>query len=91
MANVPEYNKIDMENDSLVVITAKIEALAKALKKRAEDSLEGKEKSYLKEMLSKPLLELCKEAKGVEPVEPMEEEKVEGNPKSVLGKPLAEW
>ena len=93
MSTIPEYNQIDIDNDSLVVISAKISALAKALRKRAENTLEGKEKSYLQLILSKPLIQLSDEAKGdvIEPVEPLQEEKVLGNPSSVLGKPLAEW
>jgi hypothetical protein len=88
-----DYNKIDIENDSVVVITAKLAALTKALKARAEKALEGKEKSYLNTLLSKPLIELSKESDGdvIEPVEPIPEEEILGNPGSVLSKPLAEW
>ena len=93
MANIPEYNQINIDNDSLVVITAKIEALAKALRQRAEKTTNEKEKSYLKTILSKPLIQLSPEAKGevIEPVEPIPKEEILGNPGSVLGKPLAEW
>lgn len=87
------YNQIDVDNDTLVVIEAKIEALAKALKARAEKALEGKEKTYLNTLLSKPLIELTKEPGEdvIEPTEPIPEEEILGNPGSVLGKPLAEW
>ncbi len=87
-----EYNQIDVENDSLVVITAKIAALTKALRARAEKAV-GDEKSYLKTILSKPLIEIGKEPEGevVEPTEPIPEEEVLGHPESVLSKPLAEW
>ena len=93
MANIPEYNQIDIDNDSLVVITAKIEALVKALRQRAEKTTNEKEKSYLKTILSKPLIQLSPETQGevIEPVEPIPEEEIIGNPSSVLSKPLAEW
>ena len=88
-----DYNKIDIENDSVVVISAKLAALTKALRARAEKAV-GKEKAYLKTILSKPLIQLDKEqpeGEAIEPVEPIPEEEILGNPGSVLSKPLAEW
>ena len=88
-----EYNQIDVENDTLVVIEAKIAALAKALRARAEAAVEGKEKSYLNTLLSTPLGDHINDPgeNVVEPVEPIPEEEILGNPGSVLSKPLAEW
>jgi hypothetical protein len=87
-----DYNKIDVENDSVVVITAKLAALTKALRARAEKAV-GKEKSYLNTILWKPLIKLNTDPGEdvVEPTEPIPEEEILGNPGSVLSKPLAEW
>ena len=47
------YNQIDFENDSLTVIRAKIGAIAKALKARANEL--SNEKEEIDELLKKPL------------------------------------
>ena len=48
-----EYNNIDVQNDTLTVIRAKVEALSKALRKRAEDN--EAEKDEINALLGKPL------------------------------------
>ena len=53
MANIPEYNQIDVDNDTLTVIRAKVEALAKALRKRAAANTHETEE--INKMLGKPL------------------------------------
>lgn len=53
MANIPEYNQIDVDNDTLTVIRAKVEALAKALRKRA--AVNKNEEKEINNMLGKPL------------------------------------
>ena len=53
MAKIPEYNQIDPENDSLTVIRAKLETIAKGLRQRALDhELEEEE---IAEILDLPL------------------------------------
>ena len=54
MAKIPEYNQIDIDNDSLDVIRAKIEAVAKALRERAKTASE-EEKTNIEKLLDKPL------------------------------------
>jgi hypothetical protein len=53
MANIPEYNQIDIENDTLTVVRAKVEALVKALRKRA--AANKNEEEEIGKMLGKPL------------------------------------
>ena len=53
MAQVPDYNKIDVEKDSITVIRAKLEAISKDLRKRAEASTE--EREDIANLLKKPL------------------------------------
>ena len=53
MSNTPEYNQIDIENDSLTVIRAKVEALAKALRNRANAN--NSETEEINSILNKPL------------------------------------
>lgn len=48
------YNVIDTENDTLTVIRAKVDAMAKALRKRAAEAT-GDEQQELNDMLNKPL------------------------------------
>ena len=54
MSLINDYNKIDYENDSITVIRAKLEAIAKALDKRA-NAADGEEREELKNLLNKPL------------------------------------
>lgn len=49
-----DYNQIDFENDSITVIRAKLEAIAKALNNRA-NAADDKEKEAIEEILNKPL------------------------------------
>ena len=53
MSNIPEYNQIDIENDSLTVVRAKIEAIAKSLRNRAANN--SNESEEINNILSKPL------------------------------------
>lgn len=53
MAQVPDYNKIDVDKDSITVIRAKLEAISKDLRKRAEASTE--EREDIANLLKKPL------------------------------------
>ena len=53
MSEIPEYNQIDIENDSLTVVKAKIEAIAKALRTRAANN--SYESEEINNMLGKPL------------------------------------
>ena len=48
-----EYNQIDVENDTLTVIRAKVEALSKALRKRAAEN--EAERAEINALLGKPL------------------------------------
>ena len=54
MSVISDYNKIDFENDSITVIRAKLEAIAKALNNRA-NAANDEEKEAIKEILNKPL------------------------------------
>ena len=54
MSVISDYNKIDFENDSITVIRAKLEAIAKALNNRA-NAANDEEKKAIKEILNKPL------------------------------------
>ena len=54
MSVISDYNKIDFENDSIIVIRAKLEAIAKALNNRA-NAANDEEKEAIKEILNKPL------------------------------------
>jgi hypothetical protein len=49
-----DYNQIDFENDSITVIRAKLEAIAKALNNRA-NAANNEEKEAIEEILNKPL------------------------------------
>ena len=53
MSDIPEYNQIDIENDSLTVVRAKIEAIVKSLRNRAANN--SNESEEINNMLSKPL------------------------------------
>jgi len=53
MSDIQEYNQIDIENDSLTVVRAKIEAIAKSLRNRAANN--SNESEEINNMLSKPL------------------------------------
>ena len=53
MSAIPEYNKIDIDNDTLTVVRAKVEALAKALRKRAQNN--PHEDEAITALLNKPL------------------------------------
>lgn len=53
MSAIPEYNKIDIDNDTLTVVRAKVEALAKALRKRAQNN--PHEEEAITALLNKPL------------------------------------
>jgi len=54
MSVINDYNKIDYENDSITVIRAKLEAIAKALNNRA-NAASDEEKEAIEEILNKPL------------------------------------
>ena len=54
MSVISDYNKIDFENDSITVIRAKLEAIAKALNNRA-NAANDEEKKAIEEILNKPL------------------------------------
>ena len=54
MSVISDYNKIDFENDSITVIRAKLETIAKALNNRAK-AANDEEKKAIEEILNKPL------------------------------------